>query len=148
MFTRLRALLWSVDAVPAERNLHLAAAALLVEAARMDGRVEAVERRRIVEVLAHYFHLPGEQAQSLLDQAIPVAERSVQLAGFARTLKDGMDSEARVGLIEMLWEVVYADGRVDDYEANLVRRLAGLLHVPDQDAGAARKRVKARLGIE
>jgi uncharacterized tellurite resistance protein B-like protein len=42
----------------------------------------------------------------------------------------------------MLWEVAYADGNVDDYEANLVRRVAGLLYVPDRDSGAARKRVE------
>ena len=52
----------------------------------------------------------------------------------------------RIDLMEMLWEVVYADGRLDEYEANLLRRIAGLIHVGDGDSGAARKRVLARLG--
>ena len=51
-----------------------------------------------------------------------------------------------VMLMEMLWEVVYADGELHDYEANLLRRTAGLLHVSDQESGAARKRVLARMG--
>jgi uncharacterized tellurite resistance protein B-like protein len=48
----------------------------------------------------------------------------------------------------MLWQVVYADGRLDDYEANLMRRISGLIHVPDRDSGEARKRALARLGLE
>ncbi len=53
----------------------------------------------------------------------------------------------RVTVIEMLWEVAYADGILHDYEANLVRRVGGLLFVPDHDTGEARKRVLARLGL-
>ena len=55
--------------------------------------------------------------------------------------------EERVKIIEMLWEVAYADGVVHHYEANLIRRINGLLYVSDRDSGAARKRVAARLGI-
>ena len=47
----------------------------------------------------------------------------------------------------MLWEVAYADGALHDYESNLMRRLAGLLHVSDRDSGEARKRAIERLGI-
>jgi uncharacterized tellurite resistance protein B-like protein len=51
-------------------------------------------------------------------------------------------------IIEMLWEVVYADGVLHDYEANLLRRIGGLIYVSDRDRGAARKRVMKRLGID
>jgi uncharacterized tellurite resistance protein B-like protein len=51
-------------------------------------------------------------------------------------------------MIEMLWEVVYADGRLDDYEANLMRRIAGLIYVSDGESGSARKRVLDRLGLD
>jgi uncharacterized tellurite resistance protein B-like protein len=50
-------------------------------------------------------------------------------------------------VIEMLWEVAYADGRLHDYEASLLRRVTGLLYVSDRDSGEARKRVLARLGL-
>ena len=53
--------------------------------------------------------------------------------------------EERIELIEMIWEVVYADGELHDYEANLLRRLGGLLYVSDRERGDARKRVLARL---
>ena len=60
---------------------------------------------------------------------------------------DRFSFEERVELMEMLWQVAYADGELDDFEANLLRRVAGLIHVSDRDSGAARKRAMARLGL-
>lgn len=149
MFGRLRDLLFSASAsVDEGRRLRLAAAAVLVEAAALDGQVDAVEQRRIVEVLARQFSLGDAEAAELLAEASQMAQNAVELSGFAKTIKDGFDFDDRVRMIEMLWDVAYADGQLHDYEANLVRRIAGLIHVPDQDAGAARKRVMARLGIQ
>jgi uncharacterized tellurite resistance protein B-like protein len=71
----------------------------------------------------------------------------VQWQRHTRAIVDRFDEAERVGMIEMLWEVVYADGRVDDYEANLLRRVGGLIYVSDRDRGEARKRVEARLGL-
>jgi len=149
MFGRLRALFSSDDGgVSNQRRLQLAAAAVLAEAASLDGQVDEVERRRIAELLARHFQLSDAEAQALFKEASVLAQQSVQLVGFARTIKDGFGASERIELIEMLWDVAYADGHLHEYEANLVRRIAGLIHVPDQDAGAARKRVMARLGIQ
>jgi uncharacterized tellurite resistance protein B-like protein len=71
----------------------------------------------------------------------------VQWHGFTTAIKDGFEPAERVELIEMLWEVVYADGQLHDYEASLLRRIAGLLYVSDRNSGEARKRVLARLGM-
>ena len=59
-----------------------------------------------------------------------------------------MPPEERVGILELLWEVVYADGTLHDYEASLLRRVAGLLYVSDRESGEARLRVMGRLGTE
>ena len=67
--------------------------------------------------------------------------------GFTRVIKDRYSPEERVELVEMAWEVVYADGELHDYEANLLRRLGGLLYVSDKERGDARKRVLARLQL-
>jgi len=149
MFGRLRDLLFSGStAVDQGRRLQLAAAAVLVEAASMDGHVDRVEELRMAQVLARHFSLSDAEAAELLAEASRLASQSVELSGFAKTIKDGFDFDDRVRMIEMLWDVAYADGQLHDYEANLVRRIAGLIHVPDQDAGAARKRVMVRLGIQ
>ena len=63
-----------------------------------------------------------------------------------RVIKDNYSQQERVELIEMIWEVVYADGVRHDYEDSLLRRIAGLIYVSDRDRGNARKRVLERLG--
>ena len=125
----------------------LAAAALLVEAASMDSHFDAAERAKIGQLLRSHFGLSDAEADDLLAQAEQAADQSVEWQGFTRALKDGFAPEDRIQVIEMLWEVAYADGRLHDYEASLLRRVTGLLYVSDRDSGEARKRVLARLGL-
>ncbi len=149
MLDRILSLLASADKPePAHRHdrLHLAAATLLVEAARMDEGTGAGERRRMAELLARRFALTPEETDALIEEAEEEADRSSQLFAFTREIKDAFDYDERVKLIEMLWDVAYADDHLHHLEANLMRRLAGLLHVEDRDSGAARKRVLARRG--
>jgi uncharacterized tellurite resistance protein B-like protein len=126
----------------------LAAAALMVEAATMDDTFDADERARIAGLVQMRFGLSPEEAQKLVDEAEREASASVEWHGFTSAIKDGFDHAERVGLMEMLWEVAYADGRLHDYEASLLRRIAGLLYVSDRESGEARKRVLARLGSQ
>ena len=128
-------------------DVEVAAAALMVEAARLDGRFEARERRRIAELLRQRFGMSSGLTEQLLDQAERTATESVAWQGFTRAIKEALAPEERIGIIEMLWEVAYADGQLHDYEASLLRRVAGLLYVSDRDSGAARLRVMAKLGL-
>lgn len=132
----------------AVEELRLAAAALLVEAARMDGVFGESERATVRRLLEDRFALPADEANELLEMAEAETMRSTHLFGFTQTVKNGYAPEERVAMIEMLWEVAYADGELHHYEANLLRRVAGLIHVPDPVSGAARKRVLARLGLD
>lgn len=127
-------------------ELHLAAAALLIEAARLDGEFDKAERTRIEGLLADRFSLSEEEVASVVETADAVAEDSVALYGFTSKLRQNFDHDERIRLIEMLWEVVYADGDLHPFEANLLRRVAGLLYVTDQESGAARRRVLERAG--
>lgn len=129
-------------------KLRLAVATLMVEAGTLDGHFDDAEQVRVQALLARRFALADGQARQLLAEARQEAARSVQLVGMTQTIKNALDYDQRVELLEMLWEVAYADGQLHDYEANLMRRLAGLVYVSDQDAGAARKRVMARLKLE
>lgn len=130
------------------QELRLAAAALLIEAARMDGNVDAAERHAIAEQLAGCFNLGGEETDALIEAAETKVDESTQLYPFTRVISDRFSEDERIRMIEMLWTVAYADRRLHDYEASLVRRVAGLIHVADRDNGAARKRVLRRLGLE
>jgi uncharacterized tellurite resistance protein B-like protein len=129
------------------RDEQAAAAALMVEAARLDGAFTNRERQKIGTLLTQRFALPPHLAEQLLDRAERTATESVAWQGFTRAIKDALEPEQRIGIIEMLWEVAYADGELHDYEASLLRRVAGLLYVDDKTSGEARLRVMARLGI-
>ena len=135
---------------PAERprggEAHqLAAAALLVEAATMDDSFDATERATILQLLSGRFGLSAEEGEELLADAEAEVDRANQLYAFTKPIKDAFGHEERVEVVEMLWEVAYADGELHDYEASLIRRVTGLLHVSDRDSGAARKRALDRL---
>ena len=130
-----------------EEAKHLAAAVLMVEAATMDGSFDDSEAEAISRIAQRHFGLNGEEAASLLEAAREAQDNANHLLRFTRAVKEGFPFEDRVKIIEMLWEVVYADGVVHHYEANLMRRINGLLYVSDRDSGDARKRVATRLGI-
>lgn len=122
----------------------LAAAALLIEVAAIDGSVAPEERRAVEQVLARHFALPPETVARLVAEGEEAQAGANQLLRFTRAIKDRFDEAERVALMELLWEVVLADGAIDHLEANLMRRLAGLIYVTDQDSGRARQRVVER----
>ncbi len=126
-------------------ELRIAAAALMVEAAQLDDTFDARERDKIRELVAERFELDAAEGDSLIEVAETRVAESSQIYGFTRVIKAVFSQEERIELVEMLWEVVYADGELHHYEANLMRRLAGLLQVSDREVGAARKRARARL---
>ena len=125
----------------------VAAAALLVEAARMDDNFERSEWLAIRTMVGAEFGLSEEEAETLIAVAEEEVEGSAEIYRFARIVKDRFEPEQRTKLIEMLWRVVYADGDLHDYEANLLRRVAGLIYVSDRDSGTARKKVLAEMSL-
>ncbi len=153
MLSRLRTLLSARPAPGAatagdgdeDDRRRLAAAALLVHAASVDADYAPVERRRILSLLKTRFGLDAEEAGALAAAAETAVDGAVQILGFTRAIKDGFSYDERVALIEMLWQVVLSDGRLDACEAQLMRRIGGLLYVTDRDRGLARQRAAARL---
>ena len=126
----------------------LAAAALLVEAGCHDGEFGDDERYSITQICQRHFDLDEASADALLADAEAEFQRGAGLHPYTQVVKEHYDEAERVQIIEMLWEVAYADGVLHDYEANLLRRVGGLLYVSERERGTARKRVMQRLGIE
>ena len=148
MFDKLISLLKGDQSSAPERHddLQLAVAALLVEAAWRDDVFEAGERETIERVLTDHFGITGDQAKDLV-AAVEAKGRAGQLFGFTSKVVKAWEEPERIKLIEMLWEVAYADGVLDPHEDALIRKVAGLVYVTDQERGFARKRVRQRLGL-
>ncbi len=121
--------------------------ALMIEAAQADGTVGADEAALTANVIARQFDLSDEKARQMTDEAIEQSQERVELHSLLRRLRDQSDYEERLGVLEMVWMVVLADGRLDHIEAQLMRRLAGLLFVSDVDSGLAAQKAKSNLGL-
>lgn len=124
------------------------AAALLIQAALADGDFSSEERAVISAILIRDHGATEAEANDLIREIEINVLESVQMFGFTSAVNDKLDFDQKIALMETLWEVVLADGIIDSHESTLMRRLAGLLHVPDRDSAHARQRVQARLGIE
>lgn len=136
------------DAAPRADQAQIAIIALLIRAATSDADFAEAERQAITRIAASYFHLSDVELTKLIALAEAEEAQTMDLYRWAQTIKQHYDEAARIELVEKLWEVVYADGKLDDYEANLLRRVAGLIYVPDRESGQARLRVMARLGLQ
>ncbi len=136
------------DEPPAQADERTALAALLVEAAHADGTYDAEESARIARVLATRYDLSAAEAAALRAEGEAALAEALDLVRFTRVVKKAVPHEERVRVIEAVWEVVYADGVREMHESALIRKLCGLLHIADREAGLARQRVAARLGIE
>ncbi|MGF1554375.1 MAG: TerB family tellurite resistance protein [Paracoccaceae bacterium] len=130
------------------RDARDAMAVILVHAARADGTYDDAERADIDAVLSRRYGLSPDEAARLRAEAEEDEANASGLQRFTSALKNAVPFEERVGVIEAVWEIAYADGIRSHEEAALVRKLCGLLYVEDRDAGLARQRVVRRLGID
>jgi len=151
MFDKIKAFLTGDDAPQKAgqfEEIQIAVVALLVRAAATaDARFDENERATIARMAADYFNLSKDEVDDLIEAAARDEVTTVDLHRWTKAIKNNYDEAARIDLIEKMWEVVYADGELDDYEANLLRRVAGLIYVPDRESGQARLRVLNRLGL-
>lgn len=149
MLSQILKFLNGSEQVPADtgRELRVAIAALLVEAAKSDGVYQDGERHVVAGLLRRLLGIGEAEAHQLVGAAEQALARSVQLFRFSQQIVEQVAPEQRVGIVELLWETVYADRVLTAEEDSLVRRAAGLLYVSDRDRGAARLRVLKRLGI-
>jgi uncharacterized tellurite resistance protein B-like protein len=113
-----------------EESLQLAVGLLLLDVARADMEVSPEERHVAGRLLEKFFPLSPEQAQALVDAAQREAGEATSLYPFTSLINRECDLEERTRIVGMLWQVSWADGRIDAHEEHLVRKVAELLHVP------------------
>lgn len=122
-------------------DYRLAACALLVHTAVIDGAFSDAERGRLHALVKQRFRLADEAADELIAEAVAVERRSIDLYQFTARLGRTLDDVGRARMVEMMWQIVYADGAVTEFEDNLVWRAADLLCVSREERIALRERV-------
>jgi uncharacterized tellurite resistance protein B-like protein len=115
-----------------EDDYRLAAAALLFHVIAVDGAVSAEEREALSALLQRRFELDAEGAATLVAAAETADKEAVDLYGFTSILKGRLDEADRERIVEMMWTLVYADGKVHEFEDNVIWRVAELLGVSSQ----------------
>jgi uncharacterized tellurite resistance protein B-like protein len=152
MFEAFRKFLSQVsqgDKQPAHFEPHdyrLAAAALLVHAAGIDGNVSDVERAALHAVIKRRFNLDQAQTDALVAEATEAEEEAIDLYHFTSLLNCALDEDGRRRVVEMMWEIAYADGHVSEFESNLIWRAADLLGVPSRERIELGRRVAGEHG--
>lgn len=92
-------------------------------------------RKKIIKkALVDLFNITSDQAEELMKYAEEKEETSNQIVEFTKEIKK-YSMESRLKIIEVIWKIVYSDGTSDNYEANLIRRICGLLYISDKDNG-------------
>ncbi len=109
--------------------LRMATAVLMVDVARADHDFDENEFDHLLGLIERHFNLPAEQAAELINEADEIAEDMVSLHEFTSALHDHLDESEKAQIVGMLWQVAYADGRLDRYENALVLKISDLLYV-------------------
>ena len=145
MFADMLRRLTAPDPAPlSEPDARVALAALMVRVARSDGNYAPSEKARIDAVLARRYALEAEAVRELRARAEELEAEAPDTVRFTRAIKDAVDLENRIAVIEALWAVVLADGERDAEEDSLLRLLANLLGIGDRDSNLARQRAESR----
>ena len=122
----------------------VASAALLIHAATVDGDFGDAERVNLRTLVQTRFDLDDEAADQLIAQAVEAEHEAVDFYRFTSLLMRKLDEDGRLRFVEMMWQMVYADGRVTEFEENLIWRVADLLGISSRQRIALRERVAAQ----
>ena len=113
---------------------------LLLEACQIDGETDEVEIEYINKLLINKFNFTESESKENINQAISNSEERVEIFSQIKIILNEMDHNERVDVIEMMWGVILSDGVVDDFEANLMRRMNGLLYISGIESAEAKER--------
>ncbi len=118
---------------------------IMVEAALSDGKVDKIEINKISNILVNKFNEDTLEVNNMLERCIKEMNEPKSLHAFTSKFNKVFSNEKKYLLIETLWEILLADGKIHDFESSLIRRLAGLLYISDVICGKAKKKALLRI---
>ena len=119
--------------------------ALLVEAASIDGEIGNDEKNQIENILIERLNVDKIEAKKILEQTISESEEQIEIWSKTNDIRKELDYEERLNILELMWEIVLVDDVLDVFEAQLMRRVSGLLYISDIDSGTSKKRAIKKL---
>jgi uncharacterized tellurite resistance protein B-like protein len=125
------------------KDRRLATAALLIRVATVDSEMSGARREKLHAVLKSSFGLDDVTTARLIDDAAAADRGAIDLYHFTHQLNDALDDEGRRQIVKMMWEIIYVDGSVNEFENNIVWRAADLLGVPSRQRIDLRRQIAA-----
>ena len=131
------------DAAPRPKagDCSLATAALLVRIATVHREMTVARRLKLHSLVKLRFALDDQNTERLVEESAVLVRNAIDIYRFTRQLNEILDQEGRRQIVRMMWQIVYADGNADEFEANIIWRAADLLGV------STRQRVELRQGV-
>jgi uncharacterized tellurite resistance protein B-like protein len=124
-----------------DNDYRLAAAALLIHVMSIDGQETGAEQDKLHELLKRQFDLDDDAAAELIVAATAADREAVDLYSFTSLINRSLDEDGRRRIVRMMWEMVYADGRMNEFEDNVVWRASDLLGISQRDRVEMRREV-------
>lgn len=122
-------------------DYRVAAAALLVHVATLEGELTAAAHDKLRAILMAQFSLPAALTEELIDAAMAADREAVDFYHFTSLLMRSLNEQGRLRIVEMLWEIAFVDGQISEFEDNVMWRVADLLAVSPRERLALRQRV-------
>ena len=110
-------------------SLEIACTVLLCEVMRADGHLAETEQQQLVELINRQFGLDLAEAENIIAQAITLSENATDFYQFTSTINEHYTIEERMKIVELLWQLAYADGELASIEKHIIRKIADLLHL-------------------
>lgn len=133
--------------VDQEHELRLASAALLIEMVHADDDIKEEEINAVVDALITTFKLTEKECNELVTMAEEEMKQATSLYDFTQLINNNFSQEQKARIVEMLWQVAFADNQLDHHEEHLVRKIADLLYVSHKDFMKAKHRVADSLKL-
>ena len=130
------------DGTTNAEGIEYATAALLIELAKSDFAEDPLERQLIIAMLQDTFTLAEVDLQELLTLAESGTSDANDIFQFTSLVNDHYTSDQKIILLENFWKVAYADGRLDKYEEQFIRKVAGLINLPPSEFTKTKHRIK------
>ena len=121
--------------------VQLAVSSLMISTALHDGEFDDVEKKEIMTLLRNYYSLEDQQLTELFDNASILLSQANDIHQFTSKINSSLSDDEKLEIIEMLWKIVIADGKIDDYENALIRKISGLLYIDDFTVGEIKKKL-------
>lgn len=127
--------------IPEFDESQLATTSLMILTAKYDGEFDEVEKAEILKMIRDFYGFDKIKIDRIFETALSLTEKANDIHQFTSELNKSLNDDEKLSIIKMLWKIVIADGRIDDYENALIRKISGLLYVDDVQVGQIKKQL-------